>query len=256
MSKFIISLIFILVSCCTQEKKEYVTPYLNDPSLSKVNGELLDSSRYFLPPHYFEYNIQDKREIDSFLLTWVSSNYINFREPILFNYYLGNELYRLLWSRSFNNPVLISIIKSDKIYLRTKILNGHPSYMTEIYLPPNEKNEGGIVMTFEKNIKKIKSDYPEADSIVIPKMDIKIIDTTYILTKDKWNRFKELIDSCNFWSIEPTIDYYGKDGSTWILEGQNKNFYKTVERWTPHDNFRKCCEYLIGLSAAKNERLY
>ena len=52
------------------------------------------------------YTKVDKIDLDRFSKFLYSSN-----EPILYNYYLGEEIYRLTWHRSFHPDIVIRIIK-------------------------------------------------------------------------------------------------------------------------------------------------
>jgi hypothetical protein len=127
-----------------------------------------------------------------------------------------------------------------------------------IYLPEYRPHyERGDIGTFEYNFEKLREKYPNADSIVVPIFNSKIVrDTSFFLQKYQWDKFKELLDSCNFWNLKHTKTIPGLDGAQWILEGQNQSKYQFVIRWSPNDSFEKCCEYLIKLSAAKDEEIY
>ena len=254
-----ILIISLLISCRPQSISNHGIAYYKDPYLSTTSGEIIDSSRFFLPADLMIDPKLNPDQIDTFGLKWFSANYLCFREPILYNYFMGYENYRFLWVRSFNNPVLITIKHTNTILINTKILADQPSFMTAIYIPEKGpiKYERPVIAVLTYDLKSLKKEYPDADSIIIPKFDTKIIlDKTYQLSDKQWARFKVLLDSCNFWKLKPTIPTWGLDGADWILEGQRQDQYQFVLRWRPHDSFEKCCEYLIKLSAAKNEEIY
>lgn len=237
--------------------------YLKDSTLTDFYGLLIDSSIYYLPTKYYNDSIWQDSKIDSFCLKWFSSNYSCFKSPILYNYYLGYENYRFLWIRNFHKPVLITIRKKNKIEINTKFLNGHPDFFVKVYLPKinNQKPDDTIFATdffTTLDIEDAKKRYPNADSILPPRNDIKIdFDTTYYLSNRQWNYFIKYIDSCNFWKMNPYKDEIGIDGAMWVLEGQNRDKYHFVVRFCPDEKFfRNCCLYLIKLSAAKNEKIY
>lgn len=256
--KYIV-ILSILISCKSQFPNDRGIAYYKDPTLSTTSGRIIDSSKFFLPADLMIDARYYPAQIDTFRLKWFSSNYLCFKEPILYNYYLGYENYRFLWIRSFNNPVLITVKHTNKILINTKILADQPSFMTEIYIPEKGpvKYRKAAIASLTCDLKSLKDEFPNADSIIVPKFDTKIIlDTTCSLSEKQWARFRELLDSCNFWKLEPTKPTLGLDGADWILEGQSQNKYQFVVRWSPHDSFEKCCEYLIILSAAKNEEIY
>lgn len=69
--------------------------------------------------------IKEEFEIktDSFSLKWFSEVLAENQEPILSNYYLGKDIYRLTWLRSFHQDIVIKIIKDKNDYtIETKWL--------------------------------------------------------------------------------------------------------------------------------------
>lgn len=102
-----------------------------------------------------------------------------------------------------------------------------------------------------------RKQYPNADSIVAPLFNEKIVkDTSYYLSRKQWKTFRSYIDSCSFWKTDHPKDRFIIDGAEWILEGQVKNRYQYYHRKSPDDIFKRCCTYLIRLSAAKDEEVY
>jgi hypothetical protein len=238
-------------------KQDFISPYgvdyLNDSTLSYKNGIIKDSTRFFLPSNLMKSSFGGlEPSIDSFKLHWFSRSYLCFREPVLYNYYLGYENYRFLWLRSFDRSVVITIKNAKKATICTKILKNPAHIMSVVF-----KNGHWTARTFEMDIEKIRGQIPDADSIVVPRFNDKLLlDTTFTISKKQWTGFKELIDSCNFWRLEPSHSVMGTDGSEWILEGQSLDKYHFVSRWSPKDTFARCCEYLIKLSSAKHEEIY
>ena len=252
-----ISVVFLVASCNSIPVNRGGSGFIKDSTLSSFSGCILDSTKYYLPSKYFENGSWINSKNDSFCMNWYSANYRCFKAPILYNYYLGYDNYRLLWLRSFHQPVLISINKDENITINTKILEHNPRSLTIVYY-----SSGGKLL-FPSNIKKLsdenlqKDGWGKIDSIVTPKYNTKVVvDKTYTLTNKNWLDFVKLIEKCHFWELTPFKRDIGLDGSEWILEGQNKNTYHYVVRWSPHDSFRDCCEFLIKLSAAKNENIY
>ena len=142
-------------------------------------------------------------------------------------------------------------MKKNKITLNTKILEGQARFPTLVYSSFNDSFE----VPFD--LETAKKKFQNADSIVPNKYYPKIIlDTTSVLTKEQWHNFINLLYRCNFWNLSPYERSLGLDGAEWILEGQMKEKYNFVTRWSPVGPFNECCTYLIKLSAAKNEEIY
>lgn len=45
-----------------------------------------------------------------------------------------------------------------------------------------------------------------------------------------------------------TIRIDGDDGAQWIVEGVRSKRYHVIDRWSPKDNYRLACLYLLKLS--------
>jgi hypothetical protein len=250
--KFITVLVLAisLISCNMKDEKPSPIDYKNDPNISDSSGLTSRNNIEFLPGKY----LVDSTEIYSFGI--LSVYYRCFKAPLLYNFYLGYENYRLLWLRSFHRPVLISIIKKNDITINTKILKSQPEFWTTVYLPKSNSAPSQELRIFQ-DYESAKIDFPKADSIIPPKQNIEIeFDTTITINKKQWMTFKILLDSCKFWSSEQYINTAGLDGADWILEGQTPKCYQFIFRWNPKGQFRKCCEYLIHLSSAKDEEIY
>ncbi len=231
--------------------------YLNDPTLSTPTGILLDSTKSFLPQRYYRDTSSTDSTFSLFEQKWFAANYRCFKAPVLYNYYLGYENYRFLWIRSFHRPVLITIEKKDKIEIHTRILEKHPDFFTRIYFPPKSRGIFSNILHSHMDAAYERKQNPNADSIVAPLFNEKVVtDTTVLLSQQQWKKFRCYIDSCSFWQIDPPKDRFIIDGAEWILEGQVRNRYQYYYRKSPDDIFKRCCIYLIGLSAAKDEDVY
>ncbi len=246
-----------MISCTLNKTNQGGLGYLKDSTLTTFDGRIIDSNRFSLPIKYYKDITWIDTKIDSFDLKIYSLYLSNFNAPILYNYYLGYDNYRFLWIRSFHCAVLITLEKKGNITINTKILKTRPNIWTTIYNPFGKKNSIGEKIMTGQDISSAKKEYPFADSIVLPKSKVAIaLDTTCILSKSQWDRFVGLVDSCEFWKLNAYNKEMGCDGAEWLLEGQNAEKYHFVTRWSPNDMYMRCCEYLIKLSAAKNERIY
>jgi hypothetical protein len=229
----------------TKSEKDY---YLKDSKISNAQGVPKDSITFYFPTSIRQDTGTVKTEIDTFKLSWFSSALYSAKEPILNNYYLGHDIYRFLWLRSFHRPVVISLNKDgNKVWLTIKELNRQPEFMNRLrpikYITP-------------KILPKGDYDTKEPKRKVIKRTDIKadiILNQTQKLTEKDWTEFENLLSNCSFWNSKPYLEELGFDGSEWTIEGHLKNRYWFVNRWTPKGNFRKAGEFLIQKSEFKEE---
>jgi len=254
LTKIIVALLFgfFFVSCHMTKSENY--NYSKDPKISNTQGVPKDSITFYFPTSIRQDTGIVKTGIDTFMLNWFSSALYSAKEPILNNYYLGHDIYRFLWLRSFHRPVVISLHKDgNKVWLTTKELDRQPEFMDRLrpikYIAP-------------KILPNVDSDTTELDDIkkperkIIKRADRKadiIFNQTKKLTEKDWTEFETLLSNCSFWNSKPYIEESGFDGSEWTIEGHLKNRYWFVNRWTPKGNFRKAGEFLIKKSEFKEE---
>lgn len=254
LTKIIVALLFGLsfVSChMTKSEKDN---YLKDSKISNTQGVPKDSITFYFPTSIRLDTDIVKTEIDTFMLNWFSSALYSAKEPILYNYYLGHDIYRFLWLRSFHRPVVISLQKDrDNVWLTIKELNKQPEFIDWLkptkFTPPNILPNGDVDEIEWKNREKPKI---EVERKADRKAEI-IFNQTVKLTEKEWVEFETLLNDCSFWTSKPRIQTMGLDGSEWTIEGHLKNKYWVVIRWSPHDNFRKAGDYLIKKSRFKEE---
>ncbi|TPE45930.1 hypothetical protein FJM65_00875 [Pontibacter mangrovi] len=75
------------------------------------------------------------------------------------------------------------------------------------------------------------------------------------LTLNDWETFENLLQETGYWSMAPSDDTFGMDGSRWIVEAHQKDKYWVVNRWSPRSDFSRIGHYLIDVSGLK-ERVY
>jgi len=253
----------IVIIGCDQKDKRGGKGYYKDSTLTTLDGSLIDSTKLYFPERYFmndkwvELNFKDTNE------TYLTSNWLQhysfilkyFKAPILYNYYLGAEMYRFLWLRFSQKPVLITLTKVGKqIFINSKMLNEIPDFPTS--LNKYHRNTSRAMLIVTNKITGQNEEFPISDSIVSPSNNIKlVIDTTFEIALDDWKFFLKLIDLSSFWEQEPIVGWGGCDGDQWVLEGQNYDKYHFVSRWSPEGHFKHCCEYLIALSQLDRNKM-
>ncbi len=177
--------------------------------------------------------------IDTFKLNWFSYFLYKLQEPVLSNYPLGREVYRLTWIRSFHPPVVVRMEKDgNRIQLTTKILNRIPQlpghrYSTRygtIHLADTSTSIG-----FRKN-------------------------TVRTIPKAVYNEYMRLFMEQKASFMSPLGIRYSLvgDGSEWILEVHKSDGYQFIIRSSPKQKeaLRTLGDYLLNLSDARKEERY
>jgi hypothetical protein len=206
-----------------------------------------DSLEFYFPANSFF----DKPSSDSFVQNWYSSALYSFKEPLLYKNFVGYNIYRFLWLRSFHRPVVFKLNQSEgQVWLNTKMLDGQPSfYDHRISGIPKEEieeyiKEGYIV------------DKKEPDLLVrIADRKANVIYNKDIFLSDKeWKEFEQLLAKANFWKLPTNIDDGSTDGASWVIEAHLKNKYHIVDYHSPYNNeYAKAGLFLIKLSGLKEE---
>jgi hypothetical protein len=240
-------MILFIYGCHKSVKPEYIYP--NNPKISNAQGVPADSLTYYFPDSIKIRDSLIQTEIGHSDQNWYASDLYSAKEPVLFNYYTGHDIYRFTWIRSFNLPVIISINRdNDIVWLSTKILDRHPTYTQIKYLRAKIPS----LYDIKYNIKT----KDKIDSIVGPHRYAEFkINSRKELSLKEWDEFERILKSCNYWNMTPINKEYGTDGAEWIMEAHLSNRYWFVNRWSPKDNFKLCGEYLIKLSGI-NEPIY
>jgi len=79
------------------------------------------------------------------------------------------------------------------------------------------------------------------------------------LTHNQLRQFEGLVAQAGFWQLSSCLGPDGVfDGAYWFLEAQAASQYHVVFRHSPEEQegFRRCCEFLLGLSPARKEERY
>ncbi len=177
-------------------------------------------------------------KIDTFLIQWFSYELYKMKEPVLFNYSLGKEIYRFTWLRSFHRPVVIKIEKDENnIFISSKMLQ------------------------WQVNLPFFKS-YDEHGNEILYDNSIPFeVNKTMIIRKTSFNSFIYLLDQLKITSV-PYRPYspcmIGCDGSEWIFEIQNNSGYYCITRWSPKKGtpLRRIGELLIQMGGFEDEKVY
>lgn len=136
----------------------------------------------------------------------------NYEEPILCDIKEGQEIYRLIWQRTFHSPVLIRLEKfNDFIKIYWKVGNGMAGF---------DKFEKIV----KQGSKKVKPKY--------------------------WIEFENVFQEIDFWDRINYRDLPGNDGSIFFLEATTSNQYNALfySGDLNGSGFMKACKMLVGMT--------
>lgn len=247
-------LILLIVSVCFISCKHSTFQYPKNRQVSDKNGLPKDSLGFYFSTFEPIDSSQYKFLKDSFRQDYFTTVLYAFKEPILYNDYLGKERYRFLWLPSFQTPMVFTFLNDAGIIsLNTKKLDRQPR-TEDLRYPENPDRESDYSLTGHELIK-------EVDTIENGKTEImtrikgrfaKIIyDSTRILSKAEWEHFEGLLTKANFWTVSTYKPSGAADGAFWILEANTRKRYKYIEREMPNDNIMNIGRFLADLSGLK-----
>jgi hypothetical protein len=214
--------------------------YKNDNSISNNIGEPINYNSYYFPVKVFLDTINPnswETELNTSKVIWFSQALHEMDEPILTNYYLNKEIYRLTLLRSFVPDIVVRIEKSnDSIELFEKT---HFQYKSSV-------NDS----VYYKDGIQIYCEHTVIDSIKVTKSSKK-------LSLEYWDKFEDVVRKNKYYSMRPTVPMdFGVDGDEWILEKHTQSGYYVVKRASAGrgmglDSLRNICNSLISISGLK-----
>ena len=233
-------LIIMFAACRT---KSNTTIYTDTSKLPK------DSLTFYFPSNIFS----DKPRADSFVQNWYSSALYSFKEPVLSQSFVGHNIYRMLWLRSFHRPVVFILHLSDgQVWLNTKILDKEPSF--------HDDRVGGV--SKEDQEEYIKAGYfidKNTPDLMVRIADRKaniVYNKNISLSDNEWKEFEQLLRKANFWKLPPNINDGSTDGAQWVIEGHLENKYHVVNYHSPgNSEYATAGRFLINLSGLQ-EKIY
>lgn len=243
--RLLLAIVVFLFSC--RNPSETARPLGSEPAWSAG-----DSLTFYFPQNQqpalgFQYS-----SIDTLLDKGYSWALFSFREPVFYRRYSPGGVYRFLWLRSFDPPVVFVLSRlGDQVTLTTKVMDGEPK-LTESRVDPSR----WAALTDNLKAKTIKR---FRDSVVAAKADRKagiVLSHTKPLTPKEWVGFEQLLGKAAFWQCPATrtaLSDIGFDGSEWVIESLRKDKYRFVARWSPGGAFLDAGTYLIKLSGLKGE---
>ncbi|MBC6612902.1 hypothetical protein H8B15_18410 [Hymenobacter sp. BT507] len=269
---FVCLVFFVLLDGCSLAPST-IASYPNNPTASDEQGRPLDSAVFYfpavdsLPLNYIPHNKRSKSRSLSYLsitncafeLAEASNCLVYFQAPVLSNYYLKADIYRFLWLRSFDRPVLVTLQRKPVgTTLCTQFLSKYP---VSAHLTVPDPEEPGI--SAEQVAQRLAAlEDPVFKAYIAeekrPSVLVDAEETTVAVTPEQWQHFERLLQKADFWQLPACQPLGLLDGAEWLLEAHQANRYHMVLRQSPRekDAFRISCEYLLNLSSARKEKRY
>lgn len=223
---------FALLFACSPKEKDfsnYIYPKNN--LISDIKGIPVDSTS-----QYFQFDTIETDEINLYFLT---------KEPILSNYYLSKDVYRLNIFPEFGPSYIIKLeIVGDESYLIAKTIR--------------------LISLRTLNNDSIEK-YKEKESIIIKKTflseNTEDCTFTYVyesktirLDKKEEKQLLDIFNSIDFWDLSRTIkepEYLGL-GTFYTIEAHTKNNYHYLNRHNEmEDNLNEFVFSLLELAKTK-----
>jgi hypothetical protein len=149
---------------------------------------------------HFESNIPEKAGVsylstDSFVSRWYSEELYSLKEPILYSYSGEGQAIRLVWLRSFENPVVVRL---------------------------NNFND-----TVYATIKELSTKYSRKGASQF------VRDTIIPVDISKWKESLSILETNAFWNApeKDSLNLNAKDGTPWFLECRLRDRYRFINRW-------------------------
>jgi hypothetical protein len=237
---------------CDHSKDRYLQKW------EMANKEALPKDS--LACYFSTFDPVDSSQLDflrsSFLQDWLAASLYAFKEPVLYNGYLGSDRYRFLWLPSFHKPMVFTIVNdSGRVFLNVKKLDRHPLNRDVRYINGTSWDLDYIGMGHE--IIKETDTLKNGETVIMSKIRgryAKIIyNATKELTKDDWNQFESLLGKAGFWNLTPYVASGATDGAEWVIEANTRRGYRYVIREMIEENLMDAGNLLVKLSGLEIE---
>jgi hypothetical protein len=217
---FIGAIVLFLFIGCMQKESKLKNTYPQNNQISNIHGKPVNDSVRFLPLYIFTDSGQVYTGVDSTIRLRPNKFFTILNQPILYNYYLGHDIYRFIGSNSFRRNFVLTLHLEK------------PESHIDLFTIGEGKTDDGITLSLQET---------------------KQIDSTYFFLTYKpisidenfCKKFEELIDSSGFWNLKPYDSYFGLDGSRWLVEAHLRHKYWFHSEWSPKGDFRKVGDFLL-----------
>ena len=242
-----------LLSCGQQQKAE-PSNYTQDSTISDISGKPKDSLASYIPTTIRKDTQIVKLDIDKMSLDLFSIGLYYSKEPILYNYYLGHDIYRFSLFRGRQAPIYFILHKDgDKVWLTTKGLDRSPNLDPPAMKFVGDWKTGDWVQELKDEygdtiIKNAKGTYSRRANVIYNK--------TIPLTQKDWLEFETLLNESNYWNMEPFDTEEQLANDRLLIEAHLKNKYWFVHMYNPMGGFKKAGDFLIQKSGVKDDSIF
>jgi hypothetical protein len=202
-----------------------------------------------------------KATICQYIFRSASECLMAFQAPVLSDAYHGPAVYRFIWLRSFHQPVLLTLERTESGgKLLTQLLNKHPNMGVPTL--PNPDEPGIPSEARQRRLKlaqKMAHDKRWQAELAFAKAPaVAHSEPTVLVGPAQMQQFSSLLDQADFWQTPSCGATFGTDGAAWLLEARLGTRYHVTYRQSPAQKtqFRQYCEFLLNLSPARRERRY
>lgn len=252
----LIGLSFLFISC--KNNRHTYTSYIEDSTISNKIGRLRDYSTLSLPLYLRRNNTIDTTGVDSLHDQVMISTYLKAsNEPILYNYYLGHDIYRLIWCPFRDFPLIISLHKqNNKVWIESSIISINGIWSLPQEPEPNRQLNREINSQIKKEIVTVREIIftpnkreREFFGSTMPRVRLKL---KREISLKEWTDFEKMLNEYNFQNNKSyKIDSPSIDCDHWFIEGHLKNGYRLIKS----KGHSKIGNYLFGLSGLKKHRI-
>jgi hypothetical protein len=213
----LLGLLLLFEGCHKSSKYDYVYP--NDPKISDIHGWPHDSTLLYFPGKIHLRDSLIRIGGDTTYLKDYSEILHCAKEPILFNYNLYRDCYRITYSPSFGSPLVIVLLK-DENHVQLTVKKIHRYLDTSFTYPVRTF----IIWSKGKSIKM-------HDQQLVIKYDPAMVIFNKKVSIEVWETFENIIKRNNYRG-QSSIGERGQsvDGVDAVLEHQSKYRYWFVDR--------------------------
>jgi len=178
--------ILLVISCTCNQKKPPNYPYPQKAAISSTTGKPSNLLTAYYPDSIFYDSVYKAVQLDAFTRDEYSAILLAAKEPILYNYYLGKPVYRLVRIGGLIQPHVFTFYEKNRRYwMTTKMLDHIPDILNQVIttISPNGIKEDSII----KGDRKAKL----------------LVDKKLELTPKEWGEFKHLISILDTSELQP-----------------------------------------------------
>ncbi|MEO8511991.1 MAG: hypothetical protein ABI543_00395 [Ignavibacteria bacterium] len=238
------SFVILFSSCGAKEKLEKLSD--KKESNSKNESKSVDAPRYYYPVTTTDKD-NSASSIDTAKLSTYSGTLLKAKEPIIYSISEGHDVYRLMQFNGFDKCTIVSLHKDkDNIWLTCRILS------RAAFLKPQSNGKYVPAINPDGSLDTTKEiSYAEYESMSDMPVKLEFIkNITGSAENTNWEELGNLIKDSGFFEMPSYLNEKPDKSkmSFSILEARINNKYWIVERNNADGNFKKCCDYLLGLN--------